>query len=192
MILLLKGYVSGYIRQDGTVVSPYYRADRFAEKKHAGQFRGDGKTPYIEHPRAVASILRDEAGITDPDTLIAAVLHDTIEDTGVKHAELAARFGRAVADTVAELSNDETLPKAQQKQAQIDKAPRYSDRAAMIKMADKTANLRDIIAAPPPWTTARKREYFDHARRVVHAMGNRHAKLRGIFDKTYLTGINRL
>lgn len=76
MILILKTLVSGYTRKDGVVVSPYHRADRFAEKKHRGQFRKDGKTPYIAHPRAVASILRDEAGITDPDTLIAAVLHD--------------------------------------------------------------------------------------------------------------------
>lgn len=193
MILLLnKALVAGYTRKDGTIVSPYYRADQFAEQKHAGQFRKDGKTPYIAHPRAVASILRDEAGVTDPDTLIAAVLHDTIEDTGVKHAELASRFGQTVADTVAELTNDETLPKAQQKQAQIDKAPHYSHRAALIKMADKTANLRDIIAAPPPWPQDRKREYFDHARSVVHAMGPRHDKLRRLFETTYLTGINQL
>ncbi|ATI15650.1 bifunctional (p)ppGpp synthetase/guanosine-3',5'-bis(diphosphate) 3'-pyrophosphohydrolase [Bordetella phage vB_BbrM_PHB04] len=192
MIVFLKAQVAGYTRQDGTVVSPYYRADRFAEHKHAGQYRKDGKTPYIAHPRAVVSILRDEAGITDRDTLIAAVLHDTIEDTGVKHAELAARFGLTVADLVAELTNDETLPKPQQKQAQIDKAPHYSDRAAWIKTADKTANLRDIIAAPPPWSQERKREYFDHARSVVHAMGPRNALLRRLFETTYLTGISQL
>lgn len=192
MILLLKGRVAGYTRADGTVVSPYTRADRFAEQKHAGQLRKDGKTPYITHPRAVASILRDEAGITDPDTLIAAVLHDTIEDTGATHAELAARFGRTVADIVAELTNDEALPKAQQKQAQIAKAPHYSDRAAHIKMADKTANLRDIITAPPPWSAQRKRDYFDHARAVVHAMGPRHPMLERLFSTTYLTGVDRL
>lgn len=192
MILLLKGRVSGYTREDGIVVSPYTRADRYAEKKHAGQLRKDGKTPYITHPRAVASILRDEAGITDPDTLIAAVLHDTIEDTGATHAELTARFGRNVADIVAELSNDERLPKAQQKQAQIDHAPHYSMPAAHIKIADKTANLRDIIAAPPPWPRDRKRGYFDHARAVVTAMGPRHPVLEGLFDKTYRTGVGAL
>lgn len=192
MILFLKGLVSGYTRRDGTIVSPYTRADKFAEQKHAGQFRKDGKTPYIAHPRAVASILRDEAGIADPDTLIAAVLHDTIEDTGVKRDEIAARFGPIVADTVAELTNDESLPKAQQKQAQIDKAPHYSDRAALIKMADKAANLRDIIAAPPPWGADRKRAYYDHAMAVVSAMGRRHSKLERLFETTYLTGINQL
>ena len=192
MILIFKSLVSGYTRKDGVVVSPYHRADRFAEKKHRGQLRKDGKTPYIAHPRAVAGILRDEAGIRDPETLIAAVLHDTIEDTGVTHADLTARFGKTVADVVAELTNDETLPKAKQKQAQIDKAPRYSDRAAWIKIADKTSNLRDIIAAPPPWSADRKREYYDHARTVVHAMGPRHLKLERLFETTYLTGINQL
>jgi guanosine-3',5'-bis(diphosphate) 3'-pyrophosphohydrolase len=168
------------------------RADRFAEERHAGQFRGDGITPYISHPRAVLNILRNEAGITDPDTLIAAVLHDTIEDTGVTHAEIAIRFGLVVADVIAELTNDETLPKAQQKQAQIDKAPRYTSRAARIKIADKTANLRDIIAAPPPWERSRKRAYFEHARTVVHAMGPRHEGLQSIFEATYQDGLRRL
>lgn len=195
MILLFNKslvYVRGHMRGGVTVRDHFRQADQFAERKHAGQLRKDGKTPYISHPRAVASILRDEAGITDLETLIAAVLHDTIEDTGVTHAEIAARFGPVVADTVAELTNDETLPKAQQKQAQIDHAPHYSDRAAWIKTADKTSNLRDIIAAPPPWSRERKREYYDHARRVVDAMGPRNALLRRLFETTYLTGINQL
>lgn len=168
------------------------RADRFAEERHAGQFRGDGKTPYVEHPRAVFRILRDEAGISDIDTLVAALLHDTIEDTGVTYADLAARFGETVADVVLELTNDESLPKNAQKMAQINKAPRYSLRAANIKMADKTANLRDIIGAPPPWKRPRKRAYFEHARLVVHAMGSRHDGLRSIFDVTYRDGLRLL
>lgn len=197
MILLLQKSlhsirVRSHVRNGVTVREHFRQADQFAERKHAGQLRGDGKTPYISHPRAVASILRDEAGITDPETLIAAVLHDTIEDTGVTHAELAERFGPVVADVVAELTNDETLPKAQQKQAQIDHAPHYSDRAAWIKTADKTSNLRDIISAPPPWGRKRKREYFEHAHRVVDAMGPRNKLLRRLFDTTYLTGISQL
>lgn len=192
MILFLKAQVAGYTRKDGTLVSSYHRADNFAEQKHAGQFRGNGKTPYITHPRAVVSILRDEAAIRDPDTLVAAVLHDTIEDTGVKHAELQRLFGKEVADAVVELSNDSRLPRALQKQAQIDKAPHYSQRAAHIKIGDKIANLRDILAEPPDWSVARKKEYYDHARSVVSAMGRRHTLLEQLFETTYLTGIDQL
>lgn len=184
--------VRSHVRHGVTVRDHFRVADKFAEAKHAGQYRKDGKTPYISHPRAVVGILRDEAGIADRDTLIAAVLHDTIEDTGVKHAELVKQFGKTVADTVMELTNDESLPKAQQKLAQIAKAPHYSDRAAVIKIADKTANLRDIIAAPPPWSPGRKREYYDHARAVVQAMGPRNPTLEQLFASTYLTGIRQL
>lgn len=188
----MKAMVSGYTRKDGTVVSPYWRADKFAAWKHTGQVRKDGKTPYIEHPRAVVSILRDEAGINDMDTLIAAILHDTIEDTGTSHEDLTARFGSVVADTVLELTNDDSLTKAQQKQAQITNAATYSDRAACIKIADKTANLRDIINAPPPWSVSTKRDYFDHALSVVRAMGPRHDGLERIFHATFKAGIRAL
>lgn len=173
-------------------MNTYQLADRFAERKHMGQLRKDGVTPYITHPRAVVSILRDEAGIDDIPTLTAAVLHDIIEDTGVRYEELAAEFGPLVAGIVRELSKDPALTQAEQKQAEIENAPLFSFRAGMIKIADKTANLRDIISCPPPWPTARKRAYYEHARAVVAAIGPRNPTLEGLFERTYRTGICQL
>lgn len=198
MILLFKSvvHVGGHLR-GGVFVAPHIRhADQFADKAHAGQYRkskpGAPKIPYIEHPRAVARILHDEAGITDHVTLQAALLHDTMEDTGATHANLVAEFGHDVADVVAELTNPKDFGPGGKAAWQSDHAKRMSARAAAVKVADKTANLRDLISSPPDWDALRKRKYFDDARQVVQAMGKKHPLLDRLFSTTYLTGIDQL
>lgn len=193
MILMLKGHVKGYTRRDGTYVGPHFRrAVRFAVRKHKGQLRGDGKTPYIAHPLKVAHILRQHANVNDPHVLAAAVLHDTLEDTDTSYDELRSLFGAEVADVVLEVTNDNTLPKPQQKQAQIDKAPTLSARASQVKIADKIANLADIIQAPPAWSPERKRAYYEHARAVVDNMREPHPLLRELFEMVYREGLARI
>lgn len=189
MILLFKSHVSGYTRRSGVAVSGYERADAYADRAHAGQYRkgkpGAPRVPYIVHPRAVASILRDEADITDPVTLQAALLHDTMEDCGVSHQNLVAEFGHDVADVVAELTNAPGTPKADKLAMQVAHARKMSARAAAVKTADKAANLRDLLANPPDWPSERKRKYFDDARSVVTAMGHQHPVLSKIFDEIF-------
>ena len=198
MILFFKAMVNvkGHTR-GGVFVSPHMRrADAYADKAHTGQYRktkpGAPRVPYIEHPRAVARILHDEAGITDPVVLQAALLHDTIEDTGVTHANLVAEFGHDVADVVAELTNPADFGPGGKAAWQAAHAAKMSPRAAAVKVADKTANLRDLVASPPDWDAKRKRKYFDDARQVVQAMGARHPVLDSLFSTTYLTGLDKL
>lgn len=159
------------------------RADELAECRHRGQFRGDCVTPYIHHPRAVARILADEAGCQDPVMLAAALLHDTVEDTGLAVAEIAAEFGRNVAELVAELTNDQTLTGAASKAEQLRRV--FSHDAAAIKIADKTANLRDLVAAPPRWSAGRVRAYRLHAAALVLRIGEPHPQLSAIFQTAY-------
>ncbi len=102
------------------------RADAFASKRHDGQMRRDGVTPYVEHPRAVMRILLDEFGVNDPEILAAALLHDTIEDTRTDYDELSERFGRRVASIVAVLSKDNRLPERRREREyfkQLSEAP---------------------------------------------------------------------
>ena len=193
MILFFKGNIAGYTRKDGVFVSPHYRrADAFAERAHEGQYRkgkpGAPKVPYIEHPRAVARILHDEAGVTDLVTLQAALLHDTMEDTGVSHENLVAEFGHEVADAVRELTNDD-VASGDKLAMQMAHARTMSPRAAAVKVADKTANLRDLLNTPPDWPADRKLKYYGDARQVVEAMGTRHPILEQIFQDIYLRGI---
>lgn len=196
MILLFKSNVAGYTRRDGVMVSGHYRrADQFAANAHAGQYRkgkpGAPKVPYIEHPRAVARILHDEAGVRDESTLIAALLHDTMEDCGVSHENLVVEFGHDVADAVRELTNADVAPGGKAAM-QIAHARKMSPRAAAVKVADKTANLRDLLDAPPDWESARVRKYYGDARDVVQAMGTRHPVLEQIFNEIYLRGMAKI
>jgi guanosine-3',5'-bis(diphosphate) 3'-pyrophosphohydrolase len=159
----------------------------FAAHKHRDQRRKDASaSPYINHPIVLARLLAVEGGVTDVKTLVAAVLHDTIEDTDTTYLELVEHFGRKVADVVAEVTDDKTLPKPRRKALQIEHAPHLSRRAALVKLADKTCNLRDVAHHPPAgWPLARRRQYFEWARAVVDALPPVSKKLRRAFDAAH-------
>jgi GTP diphosphokinase / guanosine-3',5'-bis(diphosphate) 3'-diphosphatase len=159
----------------------------FAAHKHRDQRRRDAHaSPYINHPIELARVLSVEGGVTDVLTLVAALLHDTIEDTKTTYDELLARFGKTVADVVAEVTDDKALPKAERKRLQVVHAPQMSQRAALVKLADKTCNLRDVADNPPVgWSLERRREYFDWALQVVSGLPPASARLRAIFDAAY-------
>ena len=93
--------------------------------------------------------------------MIAALLHDVIEDAAVTKEELVERFGTDVADLVAEVIDNKSLPKAERKRLQVENAPKKSVRAQQIKLADKISNLRAILASPADWDFERKKEYFE-------------------------------
>ena len=145
------------------------RALDYAARRHADQRRkGAGAKPYINHLAEVAHLLADATGGEDTNLVIAGLLHDAIEDTGATRAEIAAAFGDDVATLVAAVTDDKALPKAERKRLQVETAPTKPDRARMLKIADKTSNLRDIAADPPAdWPPERKHEYIEWAVSVV-------------------------
>jgi guanosine-3',5'-bis(diphosphate) 3'-pyrophosphohydrolase len=125
-------------------------AAAFAAERHRNQRRKDEEaSPYINHPLAIAQILATEGGIADPSILCAALLHDTIEDTKTSPEEVLERFGAEIAGIVAEVTDDQSLPKAEQKRLQVARASAKSDGARLVKIADKISNLRDILQTPP-------------------------------------------
>lgn len=159
----------------------------FAAHKHRDQRRKDqGASPYINHPVTLAHILVTDGGVTDPVAIAGALLHDTVEDTDTTYEELVAQFGKEVADVVMEVTDDKALPKAERKELQVTHAPHMSTAAKLVKIADKTANLRDIASHPPAdWTRARRSEYAHWARRVVEALGPINADLQTSFAKAF-------
>jgi guanosine-3',5'-bis(diphosphate) 3'-pyrophosphohydrolase len=105
------------------------KAASFAAKKHKGQKRkGDDAEPYINHPVEVANLIVNVGGVNDPEIITAALLHDTVEDVDVTFEEIAEHFGETVAGYVRELTDDKSLPKAERKQKQVEKAPNLSGR----------------------------------------------------------------
>ena len=159
----------------------------FAAHKHRDQRRKDVvASPYINHPIALAHLLATTGGVNDIVVLQAAVLHDTVEDTDTSLQELVDRFGEQVAAVVAEVTDDKALPKARRKDLQVEHAPHKSREAALVKLADKTCNLRDIASSPPAgWSLERRREYFDWAKRVVDGLPAVSDDLRAAFDAAY-------
>ena len=165
------------------------RAAYFAAEKHKDQRRRDvDATPYINHPLELASILIDEGGVDDAITICAALLHDTIEDTNTTHEELAGLFGQEIADIVVEVSDDKSLDPSTRKRLEKEHAPNLSHRAKLVKLADKTANIRDIATMPPVgWTLERKREYFEFAKVIAAGAQDASPQLFGVFMKDYET-----
>jgi len=171
----------------GEPLVPIFAALDFAADKHRDQRRKDVRaSPYINHPIDLANVLVREAGITDPEVLCAALLHDTIEDTDTTGDELEAAFGPRIRAMVEEVSDDKSLPRAARKQQQIDHAAKASEGARLVKLADKICNLRDMADHPPKgWGLARRQEYFDWARQVIDALRGTHATLEALFDTAY-------
>jgi guanosine-3',5'-bis(diphosphate) 3'-pyrophosphohydrolase len=166
----------------------------FAAERHRTQLRkGAESTPYINHPLEVARILVDEGGVTDPEVIAAALLHDTIEDTETTPDELRARFGERVTDLVLELTDDKALPKETRKLLQIRHAPHKSAGAALVKLADKIANVRDIVDRPPAhWALGRRVEYLGWARRVVESLPAANPLLEACFEHEFRRALERL
>jgi guanosine-3',5'-bis(diphosphate) 3'-pyrophosphohydrolase len=109
----------------------------------------DGEADYIVHPLRVAEHLRRLAGCDDVEILCAAVLHDTMEDSGARYDELAEAFGGRVARIVAELTNDSRMPKRERHEDMIRRMAAASPEAKLIKLADRYDNLRSGTGADP-------------------------------------------
>jgi guanosine-3',5'-bis(diphosphate) 3'-pyrophosphohydrolase len=169
-------------------------AAAFAADRHRRQRRKDADaSPYINHPLTLAHILSREGKISDPALLCAALLHDTVEDTETTLEELKRLFGVEVAAIVAEVTNDESLPKAEQKRLQVANAASKSRSAKLVKLADKIANLRDIAATPPAgWSAERRAEYYRWSREVVAGLRGVSPALEQAFDEAYESGLARI
>src|SRR5271157_2257789 len=159
------------------------RAADFAARKHTNQKRkGEEAEPYLNHLIEVAALVA-EATDGRPDAVIAALLHDAVEDQDVTNAEIADLFGPTVASLVAEVTDDKSLSKPARKDKQIASAPHKSDGASVIKLADKTSNLLAIGNSPPPWPPDRKRAYVEWARSVVSGLPFKPAGLLARFEE---------
>lgn len=148
------------------------RASLFAFRAHDGQTRSDD-SPYIDHPTRVAGLL-GEYGVSNPETVAAAWLHDTIEDCGVTRDQLAEFFGDQVADTVEELTNiveSKNLSKRVtwtfRHASLLEHARRMSDSAKWIKLADRLDNLSDSQGS---WKPKRLKRYARSGFELLEAL----------------------
>ncbi|KAH8383467.1 hypothetical protein KR009_008855 [Drosophila setifemur] len=179
---------------------------QYAAFKHREQRRKDPlETPYVNHVINVSTILSVEGCITDEAVLMAALLHDVVEDTDATFADVEQLFGADVCGLVREVTDDKSLEKQERKRLQIVNAGKSSCRAKLIKLADKLDNLRDLqINTPRGWTEVgliipeetnlkanpftlkeRREQYFVWAKQVVDNLRGTNANLELKLDEIF-------
>ena len=147
------------------------RATDFAIRKHCGTTRKFGNTPYVAHPIAVAARLA-ELGF-ETDVVVAAVLHDTVEDTDATLDEIKSEFGARVAELVSEVTSDESAIAAidssnAKGEYLAEKMRGMSPGALAIKLADREDNVSDLSTS----STERKEFSSRYARSTQYIMDN--------------------
>ncbi len=160
-------------------VAQVRRAHDYAANAHAGQFRRTGH-PYISHPIAVASILADMR--MDHQTLMAALLHDVIEDTSVAKSTLGNRFGKQVAELVDGVSKLSTIfhSRAEAQAVNFQKmalAMAKDIRVIMVKIADRLHNMRTIGVMSREQRKRQARETLDYYAPIANRLGMHNVKV---------------
>lgn len=119
----------------------------------------------------MAHLLTEIGKIEDTNVLIAALLHDTVEDTDTTLDEIEREFGAKIRSIVYEVTDDKSLPKEERKLLQIKHAASKSYEAKLVKLADKLYNLRDLVRCTPEgWTEERVQNYFLWANEVIKGL----------------------
>ena len=156
----------------------------FAARKHRCQRRKGGRaSPYINHLIDVAEKLWEIGGIHDISTIVAGILHDTIEDTEISRDELESEFGSEICSIVLELTDDKSLPKPVRKRLQVEHAGKLSSPARLVKLADKISNIRDIMDSPPVgWSFEERLDYISWAEEVINMLRGTNENLERYFD----------
>ena len=156
-------------------------AYEFSDKAHEGQYRDSGE-PYISHPLAVAGILAEWH--LDPQALMAALLHDVMEDTHVSKAEISKHFGKPVAALVDGLSKLAKIEFQSQQDAQAENfrkmllAMARDVRVILIKLADRLHNMRTLGAVPPAKRRRVSRETLEIYAPIANRLG-----LNGLYQE---------
>jgi len=138
-------------------------------------------------------LLADAGGVTDEDLLVAALLHDVVEDTETEPEEIASVFGPAVRGYVEEVTDDKSLPKDERKRLQIEHAPSLSEGAKQLRLADKISNIRDVTNDPPKdWSYDRKVEYFEWTFKVFEGLRGANKELEDLFVRDHQEGLKKV
>lgn len=170
--------LSSYLepQQINLVRRSYY----YAEQAHDGQKRRSGE-PYVTHPLAVAHILASMH--MDHQTLMAAMLHDVIEDTGIPKHALAAQFGETIADLVdgvSKLTQIEFESQAEKQAENFQKmalAMAKDIRVILVKLADRLHNMRTLGAMPPHKKRRIAKETLEIYAPIAHRLGMNDVRL---------------
>ncbi len=152
----------------------------FAARAHRNQIRKDGRTPYFAHPVRVALTVRVVFGCDDPVALLAALLHDTIEDTTTDYDDIADRFGAEVATCVATLTKNMALPESPREAAYDAQLAAGPWQARLVKLADQFDNLSDVPTMPEEKRREHVHKTIDRCHRALAMVASERATIASI------------
>jgi len=165
------------------------KARSFATRVHKGQIRWNrAKEPFIVHPREVASLVEDSGG--SDEEIVAAWLHDSVEDTYATLADIIKYFGVTVGAIVDGLTdpvefNSLLLPTRKRRQAERIRFMEHSIK--LVKIADQTSNLRTLAVDPPVrWNRQKCLDYIEGARIIVAECRDVNEFLSSRFNEAYI------
>ncbi len=163
------------------------KAVHFATSQHRGlSKKGMPDVPFVLHPLEVAETLADIGRISDSTTLIAAILHDTIEHAGTEELQIRELFGDVVLNIVLEVTDDKNLTSVERRKAQLANIPSLSPSARLIRLTDKICNLGDRSQFPPSeWTEADLSVYRRWSRAVADRLRGTNAALDARYDQLF-------
>ncbi len=170
--------LSGYLGKEQ--VNHVRRAYYYAEQAHAGQFRRSGE-PYVTHPLAVAGILGEMH--MDHQSLMAAMLHDVIEDTGISKTAIKSQFGNTVADLVDGVSKLNKITFSSRAEAQAENFQKMAMamakdlRVILVKIADRLHNMRTLDVLTPDKRRRISRETLDIYAPIANRLGMNNVRI---------------
>jgi guanosine-3',5'-bis(diphosphate) 3'-pyrophosphohydrolase len=165
------------------VFSQLLEAIFFVAQRHSTQRRkGPGGQPYVNHLIEAAALLATVGGVTDVEILMAAVLHDVLEDTPTTRQEVLELFGTRVLQLVDSVTDDKQLSRAERRQHVLDHLPHASEATKVIKMADLCSN---VMTLPSDWAPERAREYLRWARAAATLCTGTNPALDQLFQERW-------
>jgi len=153
----------------------------FAAIRHRNQRRkGADAAPYVNHLIEVAALLADIAGVDDQDVLVAAVLHDVVEDTGTSAEDVGRLFGERVRQLVENVTDDKSLPKEERRRLVLEHLEHADVPTKLVKLADLCSN---IALLPSEWSDERQRAYIDWSSRAAALCAGVNAELEQLYQE---------
>lgn len=162
----------------GGTLAALDEAVAFAVERHGAQTRPAGE-PYLEHLLETVAVLTDGARVTDTDLLVAAVLHDVVEDTDTTLDEVRDRFGARVAELVAWVTKPEPAPgqdAAAARAGYLARLRQAPDDAICLKLADRLSNVQRLDTHPRP---AKRGSYYRETVTTILPLADRHPWFAG-------------
>jgi guanosine-3',5'-bis(diphosphate) 3'-pyrophosphohydrolase len=174
--------------KESKLINPFLDSLEFAAYRHRFD-KTKNDEPYINHIIDVCKLIAVIGEENDEDVLIAAALHDTVEKTGTKASDINFQFGDKVFQLVMEVTDHSSGTDLDKFSQQLQRVDSLSQKAKLIKLADKISNVKSLLSFPPAgWDLEKRSLYINWADRIIHALHGTNEKLEAYYSELITEG----